>query len=433
MSPKFHLLGLFLLIGLLIINSRGRREPDDLAFVVALGLDRGKGNLLAMTVQIAVPRAFAQAGGGGGGGGGAAQKPVVNNTIEAPSVFGALAAINTYTDRQLNLMHVQAIVFGSSLAREGVGRYIGVLSRYREIRQNMLVLVARGSAKSFIDALSSRLEISTSKYLQLVGENGLRTGRSLPRPFHYFVSSSKSRGEMPIAQLVGVQKPKKIEVPGEGKPSGSFKPAGQEKAGDLPRQGDVKTEFLGTALFDGDRMVGELNGAETLFLSILRGELKRASYTVKDPKRPNYVIPMDLTQRRKPEVKVHRRRGEVGLTVRCRLYADILAIQSGINYEAPRMSRYLERNLSAQFTRRAQEVLAKLQRLGADAAAVGDHVRSRFLTEPAWEKYNWLARFSKTPIKVTVEVELRRAGLILKMFPILERQREKQGVPTPAH
>ena len=45
----------------------GRTEVDDLALVLAIGLDKGEDNTVYVTLQMAVPRAVASGGAQGGG------------------------------------------------------------------------------------------------------------------------------------------------------------------------------------------------------------------------------------------------------------------------------------------------------------------------------------------------------------------------------
>jgi spore germination protein KC len=305
---------------------------------------------------------------------------------------------------------------------------LAAISRFREIRPTMLVVVARESAKALLDANRPILEQNAAKYYQLFGLSERWTSRSIPVLLHNFVAGTKAYEKMPIAQLAGVAKPKKLPVAVAGEPAGSFKPPGEAQAGDLARQGGGKVEFIGTALFDGDRMVGELNGDETLFLSILRGELGRFTYAFKDPLNKKYIITLRIRQHHPPRIAVRLPEGRAAITVHGDLQAEILAIQSGINYETPRMTKKLEEYLNREFSRRANKLVAKAQTMGVDVFGFGKAARIHFLTEPAWENYRWLAKFPHVPVKVAIEVEVRRTDLLMLNYPIIERTKKKLGV-----
>nr|MDA8233335.1 Ger(x)C family spore germination protein [Clostridia bacterium] len=73
-----------------------RRELEEQAFVLTLGVDKGTiPSSFLWTFQIAIPRQLAggQTGGGGGGGG---QKPSTIISVEATTLFGALNLINSF-------------------------------------------------------------------------------------------------------------------------------------------------------------------------------------------------------------------------------------------------------------------------------------------------------------------------------------------------
>jgi len=60
-----------MILSTLLTSCFDSKEIDDMAYVVALGLDKGATNHLKMTLQLAVPaKASSGEGGGSGGGGG---------------------------------------------------------------------------------------------------------------------------------------------------------------------------------------------------------------------------------------------------------------------------------------------------------------------------------------------------------------------------
>ena len=68
MSPRIILLAAALALNLFLGGCYGYHEVDESAYILALGLDRGRENIVSVTAQVAVPRNIAGGAEGGGGG-----------------------------------------------------------------------------------------------------------------------------------------------------------------------------------------------------------------------------------------------------------------------------------------------------------------------------------------------------------------------------
>jgi len=69
-AVKYRIFAFILIVILQCIILTGcfdKREPDDMAYPIALGFDKGSTNELRMTMQIAVPTNIAGGESGGGG------------------------------------------------------------------------------------------------------------------------------------------------------------------------------------------------------------------------------------------------------------------------------------------------------------------------------------------------------------------------------
>lgn len=86
--------------------------------------------------------------------------------------------------------------------------------------------------------------------------------------------------------------------------SKEYKTGGGYTAGELPRAVGDNIEFFGIAIFDGPKMVGKLNGDESRYMMMARGEFERGFLTFQDPMKPKYAVPIDVRSARKPKVKI---------------------------------------------------------------------------------------------------------------------------------
>lgn len=148
---------LFILLAVFLYISSGcfdRHEIDEMAYVMGIGLDKGKSKELMMTLQFAVPIMSGSGGGGGDGGGGDSgssagqqKKPLLTTTLDTSTIYSGINIANSYISKQLNFAHAQVVAFSEELAREGVQKYIYAMARGRMTRGSMFVVVVKGSAE----------------------------------------------------------------------------------------------------------------------------------------------------------------------------------------------------------------------------------------------------------------------------------------------
>lgn len=416
-----------------------RREVDDLAYVLAMGFDRGVTDRLRLTLQIV---SFKEGGGGGGtvtgmsgggsGGGGEDQElgqvgGTMVVTVDCPSVFTGLNLANVATSRQLNLMHAKLIIFSEELARSGeLEKYLNAVLRYREIRETMDLVITKGKAEEYIRENKGLIGQDPSKSMELLINQQDYTGFFPEVKYYNFYTKMKSSMQQPVAILAGVNSLKNLRQPGQGVQSQSAS-GGDYLAGEVPRRGGPKRELFGGAVFYGPTMVGELTGTEVRVLKMLTGELERAFYTIKDPLAPDFVVPLDVRPARKPEIKVNLEGDTPEVDVKIRLEGAELSIQSGIHYEGPELKPVLEQAFAEEIKRQADDLIAKCQNdFKADIFGFGKIAVRHFPTIKEWEEYRWLEKFPQARVYTDVDFVIRRTGMMLKTSP---KTGEEGGAP----
>lgn len=398
-----------------------RWEPDDLAYVLVMGFDKGVTDRLRLTLQMA---SFRGGGGGEGGGqqeGGRQESKTETVTVECPSLFTGINLANITTSRRITLMHTKFVVFSEEMARsKDMEKYIRAIPRYREFRKSTHIIVSRGKASEFIAENKTFLGMRPAKAFSVILSQQVRDS-FIPRGrFFDFYNGAKSGFEEPVAILGGVNQLNNLKQPGEGERQESVSGGGY-LAGELPRKGGVKRDFFGAAVFLGARMVGELDGDETRILGMVTGDLVRGFYTIRDPENPDYIVALDIRPARKPEIKVNVKgaRPEVDLTVR--LEGEILAVQSGVHYEEKEEKVVLERAFEQVIKEEMDSLVDKCQNeFRSDVFGFGRSAVTHFLTQKEWDNYKWLDKFPTAKVNTKVDFIIRRTGMILKESPFEE-------------
>lgn len=401
-----------------------KREVDDMVHPIAIGFDKGQGRSIKMTLQIAIPTKVA--GGGEGGGGGGGKESVSYTTVEAPSIYSGLNMINSYVSKQLNMSQIKVLVFSEELAREGVEKYINALMRGREFRPNSYVLVARGSgnaAERYLRAVEPELESNPAKYYEMVLSAYSYTGFSANTSLMNFYKNMVNEASQPLAVLADISKFEKSDDINTD--NSTYREKGRDlplegdfKAGDMPKVGTTKSEIMGLAVFNGSKMVGEFDGEETQLQLMLEGDFGYSYVTIPDPLVEDYVVLLNIKQNRNPNRSVEIVNGKPNIKVKVFLEADILSIQSGINYESLEMVNILETYAEDFFKKGITRMLEKTAReLKTDTAGFGKEMKGKFLTWDEWIDFNWIEKYPDSKFEINVDLKIRRPGLMLRSNP----------------
>jgi len=388
-----------------------------MAYPIALGFDKGSTNELRMTMQIAVPTNIA-GGESGGGGDGESSSTVI--AVETPSIYSGLNMLNSFISKQINLSHIKVIVFSQEIAQEGISKYLHAMIRNKEFRPNVSIIVSRCSAEEFIDAVKPKLETNPAKYYELLLDAYRYTGFTTDTQLIDFYNKSERSSIQPVAVLADVSKYKSSDEfdlsSSTYKEKGrSFPLEGDFKAGDLPKLGGLNIEIMGLAIFDGGKMVGELDGEETSYNLMVEGKFNSMYFTMPDPIKKDDLVVLQLRRSRLTEKKVEMIGDKPKLIVKVHLEGDILSVQSGINYESGENVKLLQSATEAYIKDGIIKYLDKSTKVfKTDTNGFGNKVKGKFLTWQEWQEFDWLSKYKEATYDVEVDVAIRRPGLIVR-------------------
>lgn len=403
----------------------GRTEVDDLALVMAIGLDKAPDNTLFVTLQIAAPRAVAGGGaqGGGPGAGGEKNKASLITTLRGRSILGLIDIANTYIDRRPSFVHAKLLVVGEDLARQGMAAYISELVRFHEIRRTMFLVIAKGTAYEFITGNSPILEQNPAKNLELLALASRKAGLIPSSQLHRFLVEMQSLGEEPLVILAGINKQQPPEGEekrdkNEGAPGLSI-PIGKSDlhyvAGKSPSVGGNPVELLGAAVFKGDKMVGEITGEEVRYVLYLRGIFKQGITVVKDPFADDRFVSADLRLARPTQIRITKDGGKFHIRVRLMLEGGLIGSQGQEDYTDPKTLQTVETQLAKGIEKGCNDIIKRAQTtFESDIFSFGNKARHLTMTWQEWEHLDWPKEFPQASVNVTVGVELRRTGLLFK-------------------
>lgn len=413
MSKKRVLIVLLILILLITNGCWDRRELESLGIVQALGIDSGPNpKEITVTTMIAIPSKLGGQPGGGGGGGGD-EPGVLKISVTAPSIYEAFNKINTMINREVSLLQNQVLLIGEAMAKEGIKKWVDNLIRYREMRRTMTILICKGKAAEIME-VQPKLENKPSEYFIDLVATSRRTGMYPAVTLNDFFKRYESftqENYLPLLDIHLKDDDKKAQGgAGEQKEASQSSPGQPAPEGEEPKPELVR--FIGSAIFKKDRMVGNFDNYETQILLLLNNEFKEALLTIADPLQQDYHIVFRLLSTVPVQIQYRRQNNIDRFKVKLQLEADLVSIQSKIDYTRPKLENYLSRVIAGELKNRVTKLIKKAQQeYNSDVFGFGQKVRSTFLTSPEFENYHWPDRFKDAEINVEVKVDLRRVGV----------------------
>ena len=112
---KYIILIIFVLcIAIPFSGSYSVQSIDDLAYLIALGIDVGETSTYKLTFQFTMPNSS------GGDTPSSETAPIIINSVDAPTLDSAINLMNTYVSKEISLSHCKAVVISEDIAKKGI-------------------------------------------------------------------------------------------------------------------------------------------------------------------------------------------------------------------------------------------------------------------------------------------------------------------------
>ncbi|MHA6530866.1 Ger(x)C family spore germination protein [Paenibacillus sp. BAC0078] len=376
-----------------------RKELNEMAFVLGLGLDKAESGY-KVSMQVVIPSAItSQTGGGGGGGGGGV--PVVLYNFTATTFYDALRQFNLVSSRRSYLGHIRALVIGEELARSGVGEILDVIKRSREPRMDFYVMVARdNTAENVLKVLTPLDKIPANMLFSSLDKSYKISARTVAITLDRFIEDLLYEGEAPV--LTGV------EIVGDVE-EGSDKKNTERSA---PK---TTLRYQNVAVFRKDKLIGWLTEKSTAGYNYIINKVSQSSGYVPGTDDKPIVIE---TLQTSSKLKVKFINGEPHIFIKVQATCNVEESQSKENLEAVSSIRDLERKTEETIIERMKGAVEEINKqLKVDAMGFGQAI---YRANPkAWAKLKaeqgdqYLQRL---PVHYKVSVRINRIGTMDKTF-----------------
>jgi len=370
--------------------------------VTVVGIDEGEDEgTIRVTYQISKPRNFSSREAAT-----SAEDASEIISLEAPSLFTSRNLINVGTSRALTLVQAKVLVVSEAFARNGdVLMRLDSLVRERDFRRDIVLVTVKGKAEEFMRANKPQLEKAPYRFYELISQTAAASGLVPDTQLHDFIVDTESSNRTAVTMLAAVQEE---DIDGEGQPFDLT----DLTAGELRIDAANRVQFLGSAVYRGQKLVGTLTGRETRMMQLLQGRVEQFNLFVADPDEEGRVVSMQARQQERPDVTVNPFADPIRIKVRLRLDVDLAGQQN--NRESVTSEdriRKLERTVSRRLQETIERVVDKSQReLKGDIFRFYRVGRLRCMTDGCWNGVRWEERYPRAKVAVEVVTHIRRTG-----------------------
>ena len=408
MKKVFVFIGILFVI-LLIISSKystTSQSIENLAYVIAIGIDNGDNGLLRVTLQIATPSSSSSSSSS------EQSSESTTTTVECSSITSGLNLVNSYISKKLNLSHCKIVVFSEKFAANGISDEISTLANNVEIRPDCSVLISKCDAKDFININKPVLVTLTARFYEVVVNSGEYTGFSTNVTLLDFYRSLKDYSSDAIALLAGINTPSTQTAPDD---VNYVDLDSSYSAGQALITNKNNMQINGLAVFHNGYCIGELNSIDSICYLTLKNELQSAMISIPDPFNNTELINLSLMQLKKPDISVKLVNGSPYISCNVFLKANIVSLSSGSDFSKKENLNIISEYANSYLKSHITDFLYKTSKdYDADIVGFGRYLLSNYATLDDWYNVNWQSNYENSFFDVNVDTTIMNSNLILK-------------------
>ncbi len=409
---KLLVLTIVLCLSLLLAACMGAVQIEEYGYVQSFGIDKGENKKYSYSFLL---QYYAAAGEDGGSSGEGNQGIIIG--AEGDTIFEAISVATAGLPYELNFSRTALVFFSEELAKEGgIEQLFSLSFSTMKLRDSIKLMIVKCDPRVFQEGLqvknspdllqmqrsiiySNRLEgiVPMANYAMIC--EAVMTQRYDPTVQYGGIDmnilqsgSSQSGGQSGGGQSGGSQ--------GGGGSGGSQ--SGEGTINGVKRFGGMAAYAEGAALFDGAKMVGTLNGEETKYMLMARGDLGKTHISY--ARENGEMLSVHLSQGKEPKVKLElddKPRVHIDVSLACEIYMDTYD-------EATReWDNGLRQELETHIQNAIRGVFITCRDLGCDSFELGKVASMSFRDLKSWEEYDWKSKYPVTEATVKVNLILR--------------------------
>lgn len=381
-----------LILSLILTGCWDRRELNELAISVAMGIDKVEDEY-RVTAQVVLPSEASLKEGSRG-------PSVTVFKATGETVYEAIRKLTKISPRKIYPGHLRILVLGEELARAGIGDSLDLIERDWEIRSDFYVVVARNHTATEILNITTPLEkIPANKMFNTLKTSEKSWAASKGFTLDELIADLTSEGTEAV--LTG------IEVKGNKEKGSTIGNVDRITPAAL-----IKFDHL--AVFKKDKLVGWLNERETRGYNAITNSIKSTVASIPCPTGGKATIEVNQFH---SDVVGYMKNGKPEVDVNSSAEGNVGAVECKIDLSKPEILAELEKIYAQNAKKIIKEAIDAAQKeYKSDIFGFGDAFHRSNPKE--WQKFKeqWDETFPDLTVNVNVDMKIRGTGTINKTF-----------------
>jgi spore germination protein len=393
MYKKFNFVCLFSMM-FLLTGCWDQVESEERGYVIGVGIDTSDKDTLKdreeeevteatlekerfkVTYQFVVPSALR-----GKAEGGQAEDPFLNTTIVGNTMFKIVRDMSKKLARSPYFEHIKTIIISEELAKKGYfPEVLDIFLRDHEMRRGTKVIISKGKSQEVLES-GTKVEKLPVMYIDSITENAFKNGEMLPPTIigdvHKFLLGSNSF-VIPTIESI-----------------------------------DHKVNLSGSAIFQGNskKMIGTLNGKETMGLNFITDELQGGVLEL--PVKGHLVVFEIKGSKRKIQANLTNK-DQIDFTINIDTEGNLGENFNTLDLLVPKTISKIEERVTEEIEKLTTDVIERTQQdYKVDVLGLGSYLNQNHYDFWKSVEKNWDSGqnyFSKSKIHVKAKVTVRNIG-----------------------
>ncbi len=354
-----------------------RKEMDEIALVMASGVDLAEDGQIEVTLQIAVPNGIPgtlQLGGKG-------KKPVDVISEKGENGFEIISKLQQRLSRRLFFGHRAVFIIGEAYARKSVDQSLDVFIRLPDSRHNCYILTTQGTTAKEILNTPYHME-----FIPAIGMKNIQSGDfSVDVKINEFLADLSIEGKTPVTGAI------------------SLVQSGNETTFQIDK----------VAVYQNTLLVGYLSGTDLKAFKMIKDGSKNITITLKvEAKRlkTKGTATAEILKG-KARLRASMQNGTPHFEVLYRATARMTNNDSTLDFSRPTNLLQLESELSDMIRSAIERVIRKLQReFKSDALGFGTTIHRQHPQQWKHLKRQWNEIYPEVQVDVKTRIKIELMG-----------------------
>ncbi len=391
MKRSFTMFIILIVFLLFTAGCWNRRELNELAITLAIGLDKTSDDQYLLTAQVVNPGEVA-------GDRGAGTSPVIIYSAKGKTVSEAIRKMTEESPRRIYPSHLRVLVIGESLAKEGIGKPLDLFSREWDMRSDFYIVVAKGmNAKDILKVPTTLEKIPANKLFNALSVSTKEWSGTSAITLDELITDMISDGKQPV--LTGIQ----ADIKGDEETSLSKQ---NVEMIDPP----ARLSFQELAVFDKDKLVGWLNEKQSQTYTVITSKENGTVVNVSCPNGGKFVYEVTSSN---TEMKGKIKNGKPEIDLNVHVEGNIGEVECPIDLKKTESIDQLEEVYEKTSKKMFKKAIKQVQKeYGMDIFGFGEAIHR---ADPqGWKKLkkDWNKQFENMPVNIRVQGEIRSIGTV---------------------